>query len=827
MYAEATSPLTEFHTGYYKGGSKVFKSSSSSSWSSFSFLTRQVLKTDRDGILKIAAELVFKLANDGISIFADSVAFTIIPNDSLRRRRRSWVSFRMEGFWEESSGTVCMVGSTYSRGGEEDLKLKAVLNLENVNPSATITSLFTGTFHVQKKDQDFDISVFMFPNMNYKYSLVPDEMGLARNDLPAGLEPRDGKFCALFETLVYEFSLTYAADCIHPSATDNCSPFETQSLPPTMFFNAIGCSDRGDRKELRVLLQFTNQRADWSYNPNTTMIGEGLWDKNKNQVHIIACRVSMPFSDAVVNDCLVRLQFSFPAMWSIRDRNTLVGKIKKTYPDDDLGSSITARSTNNYISVFPNLNYDYTEAKRVEKFCHEKDKFTDHEKGVVYPNWSSRDLSFEISIQALDGTVIGSGFAYPLFVGKEMYQRSAYDIPLYESIHSTSNSGNNPQFNISYTISMSRLSDAKVISIFNNSLRDQTGISAEGVYNVETGSLCMVGCRSLVGDSWDCEIGITIQFSWNNAGRGLKGSIESTRKISDPLYFESVTIFAATGAPGWVWRMHLELCLVLISNTFSCIFVASLLFHVRKHPQVVSMVMIGILALGHAVPLLLNFESALIQSSRYQVSVFLEAGRWLEVSEVVGRVITVVTLFFELCLLQLSICSATRDMKSWVAEKKSWVFALPLYCVGAFAAPLIFLNRHSSLTGSFLGLVVDGFLFPQILLNISRNSSEKRLLPGLFYIGTTLLRLLPHVYDLWRSVFGHMEGSYLYAVPDTDFYSTAWDVIIVLGGLLLALIVYLQQRFGGYIVVPHRFRGNSYLAAATPPPYVPQEMSEL
>ncbi|GMY31828.1 hypothetical protein FCV25MIE_27070 [Fagus crenata] len=75
-------------------------------------------------------------------------------------------------------------------------------------------------------------------------------------------------------------------------------------------------------------------------------------------------------------------------------------------------------------------------------------------------------------------------------------------------------------------------------------------------------------------------------------------------------------------------------------------------------------------------------------------------------------------------------------------------------------------------------------------------------------IGNTFVRLLPHAYDLYRAHnnFHHYDGSCICANPGADFYSTAWDVVISLGGLLFALIIYLQQKFGGRFIFPRRFR---------------------
>ncbi|KAK9906968.1 hypothetical protein M0R45_002581 [Rubus argutus] len=107
---------------------------------------------------------------------------------------------------------------------------------------------------------------------------------------------------------------------------------------------------------------------------------------------------------------------------------------------------------------------------------------------------------------------------------------------------------------------------------------------------------------------------------------------------------------------------------------------------------------------------------------------------------------------------------------------------------------------------SYAGFVLDGFLLPQILLNLFFNSGEKALAIS-YYFGTTMIRLLPHAYDLYRAHTYPWVHAFknIYANPGSDFYSTAWNVIIPCGGLLFAAIVFLQQKFGGRCILPKRF----------------------
>lgn len=114
--------------------------------------------------------------------------------------------------------------------------------------------------------------------------------------------------------------------------------------------------------------------------------------------------------------------------------------------------------------------------------------------------------------------------------------------------------------------------------------------------------------------------------------------------------------------------------------------------------------------------------------------------------------------------------------------------------------------------GAYAGLVLDGFLFPQILLNMVCKSKEKALSAS-FYMGTTFVRVLPHAYDLYRtgSTSLVLEEPYIFASPEVDFYSNAWDVIIPIGGLLFALIIFLQQKFGGFLLSSSKVERVGYI----------------
>ncbi|XP_034678865.1 uncharacterized protein LOC117909071 [Vitis riparia] len=780
----------------------------------------------------------------------------------------SWVgsvSFGLEGFWSNSSGKLCMVGSgsAYSSEGKL-LNLAAILKLSNVKNSSTVTDLFSGTLESLDLTGDSNyfepISILVFPQMNYDYTSISEESGTG-----------------VLERLMFR---------------RNCTPFggAIQYLPRIMATKGIKCS--GAKQQLQLLIKFQNVgKLEYyrPFNPSTTLVGEGRWDAKRNRLCVVACRIlntTNSLANARVGDCSIRLSLRFPATWTIRNRSSMVGQIwsNRTVNDSENFSRIMFQSPQNIIEV-PGLKYEYTEIDRAGKSCQEKMPVGN--KGTAYPEANSFDMQFDMSVKS-STEIIAWGSSAPLFVGEIFYDPLVSFEPFSLSSSMQENSAVESHSrrigpeNISYKMSFKLKPGPEsngIINPFSSSslgMYLQVEISAEGIYEAKTGFLCMVGCRKLrseiqilTNDSMDCEILVILLFSPLNSRNGsyIKGSIESTRHESDPLHFPSLALssaaFIVVEARESIWRMTMEITMVLMSNTLAFFFVSLQLFHVKKQPNLlpsislimlgilalgyliplaldfnaillgshshermtmeitmvlmsntlafffvslqlfhvkkqpnllpsISLIMLGILALGYLIPLALDFNAILLGSHSHEMIV-LGRGGWLKVNNVFVRVVTLVVFLLQcrLLLLTWSARLGHGDQKRlWAAERNG----LNIPFGGTWA--------------SYAGLVVDGFLFPQILFNVFMNSGDQQVLSQSFYMGTTLIRLLPHAYDLYRAqnYAQGFDGSYIYANPGGDFYSTSWDVIIPCAGLLFSAIIFLQQRFGGGCIISKRFR---------------------
>lgn len=790
--------------------------------------------------------------------------------------RRGSASFWLSGFWSEADGKLCMVGSGSNRinsGKSNNLNVVLKLNYSRKFNLSVFDSLVSGVL----ESLDFEgsesyfkpvsiLGVAKLEERSYEFTLIDKgnesdfEDGLDR-DKSLSVSDADQGVCSVFGFGNFKFELAFNSVC-YRGGNVSCSPVteNVDYLPSALLLRKIRCVEK---QKMVMLLGFLNSsiiRATFPFDPKTTLIAEGVWDDEKNQLHGVACRIlnfTQIITNAYVGDCSVRFNLRFPTVFSVRNRSTILGQIwsNKSEHDPRYFDKIGFQSSQEVLMGLSGFKYRYTVVDVARKSCAIKNNVK--HKGKTYPDVNSVDMRFSMYVKNSNGQ-ISHGFASPLFVGDHLYQHPLSGhlhlppLQRYTVFAFKPNNQHNMQ-NISYKMSIVPPSG---FMFGGSEISEAIEISAEGVYDRDTGVLCMRGCRNLrpshqqmklaKNDSLDCEIDVNFQFRALNEedSENVKGTIESTRQKSDSLYFGRLELFSSSiytsQAKESVWRMDLEITMVLILNTVACFFVGLQLFYVKKHPDVlpfISVVMLIILTLGYMIPLLLNFE-ALFKANHNQQNLFLGSGGWLEANEIIVRMVTMVAFLLQFRLLQLTWSARQGNgsqNETWISERKVLYATLPLYIAGGLSAWVVYRSRNSyhgpyivhrhiqplhprrvrlnwqhSLWGdlkSYGGLILDGFLLPQILFNMFNNSTEKTVAAP-FYIGTTVVRLLPHAYDLYRANTSswYPDWSYIYANPKMDFYSTAWDIIIPCGGLLFAALIYLQQQNGGRCILPRRFR---------------------
>ncbi|KAM0002321.1 hypothetical protein Hdeb2414_s0333g00870091 [Helianthus debilis subsp. tardiflorus] len=746
-------PVFDTVTTHYTGGQNILDQDPLSQRSILFQATRNLYKTNVVDTYKIQAHLSF---------FPSAIYYR--PDNFIDITYRSPLVFYLDGFWSVSTSKLCMVGSA---------------------------RWFTKQDSVAASMKSLDI-------------------------------------CSIFRRRFTTYKLEYPSNC------KNCSLFgqDDGNLPRFMSLYTIQCSD--EDYKLRFLIEFQDRRFtpyDQAFQPEISLIGEGTWNGVKDELCVTACRVlnqSDPLGSARVGDCSIGLTLWFPAARSITKTHNTEGRIWTTKLTNDQGSFIMAKFQSfDHSRESYGAKYEYTQMEKVRRICPKKKRVGGK---YLVDEYQSGYYSFGLSVKHKD--MVLWGFAAPIFMGSRGF--NDYEImnpnfsPWQEELTpagklTTTYSGPvNVTFEISFTLNTNSISRSGISSLNLSSTDDhKVEISAEGVYYDETGQVCMVGCRNLKNASFDCEILVKFQFPRSRESL-IKGNIESLREKNDPLYFEKLDIvsrsFSRYEAREWLRRMDLETVMVLISKTLTCVFTGRQLFHLKKRAEMVnsiSLLMMLVLTLGHMVPLVLNFE-AIFSNNKSQQNVPVRINGLLEVNEVIVRIVTMVAFILQFRLLQLTWIAKKNH---WIHEIRTLVICLPMYIIGGSVMLLVNWKNGDdddilsqlSIWGdlrSYAGLTIDGFLFPQLILNIFQ-ISKGNALSNWFYIGTTFVRLMPHAYDLYRGqmyMSHQLDGLYVYANPRSDFYSPLWDIVIVCGGLVFAVIVFLQQLFGGRFMLPKRFQ---------------------
>jgi hypothetical protein len=273
------------------------------------------------------------------------------------------------------------------------------------------------------------------------------------------------------------------------------------------------------------------------------------------------------------------------------------------------------------------------------------------------------------------------------------------------------------------------------------------------------------------------------------------------------------------------------------SATLSCVFAVLQILHTNRRPEkapAMSITMLAVLAMGQLAPLVLSFE-VLFLSRRSQYLTYSTEGRWLELNQAMMRVPGLIAFLLHLRLLQLASFSRLRSPdtatpSTAASERIVLQVCMPLYLLGGVLATIFHVinARAAAASGgtlaihtsgepatlwddlvSYAGLILDGFLLPQIILNASMSGSIARAISPWFYMGGTMLRVVPHVYDVVRGRINEVlrvKLTQVYASPRGDLFDVAWDIIITCGAASLATLLFLQQRTGNSSLLPSQRR---------------------
>lgn len=245
----------------------------------------------------------------------------------------------------------------------------------------------------------------------------------------------------------------------------------------------------------------------------------------------------------------------------------------------------------------------------------------------------------------------------------------------------------------------------------------------------------------------------------------------------------------------------------------------------------ISLVVLGVQSLGYSIPLVTDAEALFkrVVSESYDVSSSgtLENSEWLHIIDYTVKLLLIVSLLLTLRLFQkvwksrIRLQTRTSSEPHCVpSDKKVLLCTFSLHLIGYIVVLVIHATKTSqknlrtekyvyakenshTLPGwateleEYAGLVQDFFLFPQIIGNLIWQIHCKPL-RKLYFIGITVVRLLPHIYDYIRApvLNPYFSEDSEFINPSLDFYSKFGDIAIPVTAIILAILVYIQQRLG-------------------------------
>ncbi|KAL6845408.1 hypothetical protein ACP4OV_024903 [Aristida adscensionis] len=636
----------------------------------------------------------------------------------------------------------------------------------------------------------------------------------------------------------------------------------------SMHVGQVRCTDDG--AAVRAYATFSNDTAAEAWWPprrgfvveEEAVVAEGRWDPARRMLCLRACRVvrsgttTTPSLEVQRKECGVGMGFWFPSFWTMRDRSAVSGVLWNSSQaaggGKDVAGVISVSSIGDAAdrSDFSDVKYRYNDSMIEEATKHYLAYKKNVKRPFQAPNYTHHDFGFHFyEIRGMNG----HGQAYPVTIGSALVYGDRLAADASFSRGGAVVDGKLDLLNVSYDIQqyLPPAGWVRPTNVTSYSVpMEAYQITAEGVFDPKSGILCMVGCREHYG-STDCRALITVQFAslddraW---GHGV-GEIKSLRDSTDHLFFKkmSIRLYGMYSEQVYeaVSRMDLESVMLVVSTTLPCVFTVLQILHTKRHPEAAaatSITMLVVLALGYVFPLVIASEALFLSRRRYYVP-FLDKVPY-ELSQAMLRAPTLIAFVLQLRLIQLALSGRksaaldpTRVETSSAAEKRALWVCLPLYALGGAVTVVAHVmsgraaGEEDSLAVvgvgpepptmwqdlvSSAGLALDAFLLPQVVMNAFSwrgGAAGVRAVSPWLYAGVTVVRAMPHVYDVVRSQ-GYVRSrrpSYVDAGPRDDRFGAAWDVAVPCVTAVLAVLVFLQQRkrrgAGAFLLRPQRSGG--------------------
>uniref|UniRef100_A0ACD5VE48 Uncharacterized protein n=1 Tax=Avena sativa TaxID=4498 RepID=A0ACD5VE48_AVESA len=386
-------------------------------------------------------------------------------------------------------------------------------------------------------------------------------------------------------------------------------------------------------------------------------------------------------------------------------------------------------------------------------------------------------------------------------------------------------------------------------------------LSLEGVYNPVDGRTYLIGCRSIdapwgdfsamgaLEDGMDCSIEVRVDYPPTTAqwliNPTAKVHIASTRDAGDPLRFDEMSlqtlpIMYRQQRQDILSRRSVEGILRLATLVAAIGAEFSQLMYIKSNTDVmpyVSLVMLGVQALGYSMPLITGAEALFARIAAAGVnappSYVVDKSQLYWTIDCVVKILVLAAFLLTLRLAQKVVRSRIRMLTRSPlepgrvpSERKVFLYSFGPHLLGfmvilaaryvsAIGRPLQQEDSYMDASGrshalrqwavtleEYVGLAQDFFLLPQVVGNVLWRINCRPLKKS-YYVSLTVVRLLPHLYDYVRAapaINPYFAEEYEFVNTSLDFYSAFGDVAIPLLAVALAAAVYVQQRWNYKII---------------------------
>lgn len=622
-----------------------------------------------------------------------------------------------------------------------------------------------------------------------------------------------------------------------------------------------------------------------------TLSAEGVWRASTGQLCMLGC-LGDAGAGGKAKACHSRVCLYVRTGFSATRRSIAVGQITRVdgaaqYPPLTFRRAVHPSELWNRFGVSGgaplSMTYEYTKAKQAGEFLTRSEPFnlgTAMAKSLLsYPRKPGNlaDESNALSMLADDLTLHVPAVPDPL--PRERFERPFlqlevlslgplvgrnYPAPVFSGEEQAKRGKEAPSASGTTTETTAVLNVSAELTLSGDTYANVSTLSLEGVYNPVDGRMYLIGCRAIdapwrafsslassLEDGMDCSIEVRVDYPPTTAqwliNPTAKVRISSTRESGDPLRLDATTALQTLPI---IYREQRQDILsrrsvegILRVATLGAAIGAEFtqLMYIKAHTDVmpyVSLVMLGVQALGYSMPLITGAEAlfariAAAGAGPAPPSYVVDKSQLYWVIDCVVKILILGAFLLTLRLAQKVWRSRIRMLTRSPLEpgrvpsdRKVFLYSFSAHLLGFM---VILLGRYVSALGrpvraeasymdargrshalrqwavtleEYVGLAQDLFLLPQVIGNVLWRISCRPLKKS-YYVSVTAVRLLPHLYDYVRqapAINPYFAEEYEFVNASLDFYSAFGDVAIPLAAVALAAAVYVQQRWNYKII---------------------------